>query len=163
MPVGGIKMHVLLATPTTGGILKASYAHTLFRASMAVRDSGGRVEFVTVDSSDVATARNFFANLLLRRPDITHLLMIDSNMSVSGDVILRLLRSDKPVFGTVYAKPHMDLEAFAQSARNSELAPADLAALVLEYNVQLKPGVLQVVDGMCRVERLALGCAAIRR
>ncbi len=156
-------MHVLLATPTAGGIVKAIYAHTLFRAATAIRSSGARVEFVTVDGSDVAAARNFFANLLLRQPDMTHLLMIDSDMSFDGDVILRLLGSDKPVVGTAYAKPHMDLRAFARLARNSELAPADLAALVLEYNIQLKSGILQVVDGMCRVERLALGCAAIRR
>ncbi len=156
-------MHVLLATPTAGGIVKAIYAHTLFRAATAIRSSGARVEFVTVDGSDVAAARNFFANLLLRQPDMTHLLMIDSDMSFDGDVVLRLLGSDKSVVGTAYAKPHMDLRAFAQLARNSGLSPADLAALVLEYNIQLKSGILQVVDGMCRVERLALGCAAIRR
>jgi hypothetical protein len=156
-------MHVLIATPTVGGIVKTSYANTLFRAAVAVTSSGGRAEFVAVDDSDVAVARNFFANLLLRRPDITHLLMIDSDMSFDGDVILRLLYSNKPVIGAVYAKRHMDLQAFAQAARSSKFAPADLAALVLEYDVQLRPGVLKVVDGMCCVERLALGCAAIRR
>jgi hypothetical protein len=156
-------MHVLIATPTASGIVKAIYAHTLFRATTAVRSSGGRAEFVTVDGSDVAAARNFFANLFLRRPDMTHLLMIDSDMSFGGDVVLRLLRSNKPVVGAVYAKPHMDLRSFAQSARSSELGPADLSALVLAYDVQLQPGVTEVVDGMCRVERLALGCAAIRR
>ena len=158
-----IKMHVLLATPTVGGIVKTSYANTLFRAAVAITSNGGRAEFVAVDGSDVAAARNFFANLLLRRPDITHLLMIDSDMSFDGDAILRLLHSNKPVIGAVYARRHMDLQAFGRAARNSEFAPADLAALVLEYDVQLKAGVLKVVDGMCRVERLALGCAAIRR
>jgi hypothetical protein len=96
---------------------------------------------------------------------MTHLLMIDSDMSLGGNVVLRLLRSDKPVVGAVCPKPHMDLRSLVQSVRGSDpdLGPAHLGALVLDYDVQLQPGVVEVVDGMCRVERLALGCTAIRR
>src|SRR3954447_4639930 len=57
------------------------------------------------------------------------------------------------------------METFAQAARNRELVPDDLTALVLEYNVQPEPGTrrIKVVDGMCRVKQVALGCSAIRR
>jgi hypothetical protein len=57
------------------------------------------------------------------------------------------------------------METFAQAARNRELVPDDLTALVLEYNVQPEPGTRQVkvVDEMCRVKQVALGCSAIRR
>jgi hypothetical protein len=156
-------MHVLFATPTAGGIVKAGYAHTLFKAAIAVRNAGWRADIVTVDGSDVVVARNFFANLLLHRPEFTHLMMIDSDMHFDGNVVCRLLRSDKPVVGAAYAKRRMDLQALVQAARNSELAPADLTARVLDYNLQLEAGPVQIVDGMCRVQRLALGCAAIRR
>jgi hypothetical protein len=156
-------MKVLLATPTVSGIDKASYAHTLFGAAMAVRGSGAEVEFIAADGRDVAAAKNFFANLLLRRPDISHLVVIDSDMSFDGDVVLRLLRSGKPVVGATYPKPRMDLQAYAQAARDPELGLADLAASALQYEVQVKPGTLAVVDGFCRAERIALGCAAIRR
>jgi hypothetical protein len=156
-------MHVLFATPTAGGIVKAGYAHTLFKAAIAVRNAGWRADIVTVDGSDVVVARNFFANLLLHRLEFTHLMMIDSDMHFDGNVVCRLLRSDKPVVGAAYAKRRMDLQALVQAARNSELAPADLTAMVLDYNLQLEAGPVQIVDGMCRVQRLALGCAAIRR
>ena len=156
-------MHVLFATPTAGGIVKSCYAITLFKTVVAVRDAGGGAEFVTVDGSDISAARNYFANLLLRLPEFTHLLMIDSDMSVDGDVICRLLHCDKPVVGAAYPKRQIDLRAFAQAARNPELGLLDLTSFALEYTVWLEPGVVQVTEGMCRVERMPLGCAAIRR
>ena len=156
-------MHVLFATPTAGGIVKAGYAHTLFKAAMAVRNAGGRADLVTVDGSDVVAARNYFANLLLRRPGFTHLVMLDSDMAFDGDLVRRLLRSGKPVVGAAYAKRRMDLGALVRAARASDLPPAELAALALDYNLQLEPGAVEVVEGLCRVRRLALGCAAIRR
>ena len=158
---------MLIATPTAGGVVKALYATTLVKAVLAVRDAGWSVDFTTLDGSYVSTARNYFANLLLRQPRFTHLVMIDSDMSVEGHVICRLIRSDKPVVAAAYSQRRMDMGAFAQAARNPELALADLAALALKYNLQpeLEPGTRQVrvIDGMCRVNRIALGCAAIRR
>src|SRR3954454_15205335 len=159
-------MHVLFATPTAGGIVKVGYVHTLFKATIAVKNAGWRADIVTVDGSDIIAARNLFANLLLHRPEFTHLIMIDSDMCFDGNIVCRLLRSDKPVVGAAYAKRRMDLQALVQAARNSEfseLTPADLTAVVLDYNLQLEAGSVQVVDGMCCVQRLALGCAAIRR
>ncbi len=88
--------HVLIATPTAGGVVKALYATTLVKAVLAVKDAGWSVDLLTFDGSYVSIARNHFANVLLRQPHFTHLVMIDSDMSVEGHVICRLIRSDKP-------------------------------------------------------------------
>jgi hypothetical protein len=160
-------MHVLIATPTAGGLVKAFYATTLVKTVIALKDAGWGVDFVNVDSSYISRARNYFAHLLLSNSHFTHLIMIDSDMSFEGQVICRLLRCDKPVVAAVYSQRRMDMVAFAQAARNSELALADLTALALEYNLQpeLEAGArqLKVIDGMCRVNHVALGCAVIRR
>jgi len=153
----------MIATPTAGGIVKTCYAVTLFRALAAIRDSGWRAEFVTLDGSDVSVARNCFANFFLRQPDFTHLLMIDSDMSLDGNVVCRLLRCDKPVVGAAYSKRQMDLQALVEAARNSDLPLGDLSALALQYTVQVRPETVQVTEGMCRVERIGLGCAVVRR
>jgi hypothetical protein len=112
-------------------------------------------------------ARNYFAHLLLRRPHFTHLVMIDSDMSFEGQVICRLLRCDKPVVAAAYSQRRMDMVAFAQAARNPKLALAELTALALGYNLQpeLEAGARQmtVIDGICRVNHVAPGCAVIRR
>lgn len=159
--------HVLIATPTAGGVVKALYAATLVKVILALKNAGWSVDFVTADSGYISTTRNYFANLLLRQPQFTHLVMIDSDMSVEGHTICRLLRSGKPVVAAAYSQRRMDMGAFAQAARNPDLALADLTALALKYNLQPERESggrqLKVTDGMCRVSRVALGCAAIRR
>jgi hypothetical protein len=159
--------HVLIATPTAGGVVKGLYATTLVKAVMAIRDAGWNVDFVTFDGSYVSIARNYFAHVLLGQPHFTHLLMIDSDMSVEGHTICRLLRCDKPVVAGAYSQRRMDLDVFAQVARDPHLALTDLTALSMEYNIapEPEPGTRQIkiTDGMCRVRHVALGCAAIRR
>ena len=159
--------HVLIATPTAGGVVKTLYATTLVKTVKAVTEAGWGVDYVTVDGSYISKARNYFVNVLRSQPYFTHLVMIDSDMSVEGQLICRLIRCDKPVVATAYSQRRMDMGAFAQAARNPELAPDDLAALALEYNLQPEPEAgtrqVRVVDGMCRVTQVALGCAAIRR
>jgi len=159
--------HVLIATPTAGGIVKASYAVTLLKAAIALKDAGWGVDFVSVDSSYISKARNYFAHLIVQQPHFTHLVMIDSDMSFEGRVVSRLLLCDKPVVAAVYSQRQIDLATFAQQARNPELSLAEVTALALQYNVQpeLETGTrqLRVIDGMCRVNHVALGCAAIRR
>jgi hypothetical protein len=100
--------HVLIATPTAGGVVKSLYATTLLKTVLAVKDAGWDVDFVTVDSAYISKARNYFAYLLLCKPHFTHLVMIDSDMSFEGNVICRLLSSDKPVVAAAYSQRRMD-------------------------------------------------------
>jgi hypothetical protein len=159
--------HVLIATPTAGGVVKALYATTLVKTIIAVKEAGWGVDFVTVDGAYISRSRNYFANLLVRKPYFTHLVMIDSDMSFEGRVIDRLLRFDKPVVAAAYSQRRMNMVAFAEAARNPELALPELIALALEYNLRPEleegAGQLRVIDGMCRVQHIALGCAVIRR
>jgi hypothetical protein len=110
--------HVLIATPTAGGVVKALYATTLLKTVIAVKDAGWGVDFVTFDSAYISRARNYFAHLVLREPRFTHLVMIDSDMSFEGHVICRLLRCDKPVVAAAYSQRRMNMVAFAEAARN---------------------------------------------
>jgi hypothetical protein len=150
----------------TSGLISL-YTTTLLKAVIALKDAGWGVDFVSVDGAYISKARNWFAYHFLRHSHFTHLVMIDSDMSFEGHVICHLLRSGKAFVAAAYAQRRMNLETFAQAARNPELELAELAALAMEYNVQLKPEAgtrqLRVVDGMCQVRQIALGCAAIRR
>jgi hypothetical protein len=159
--------HVLVATPTAGGVVKSLYATSLVKVVLAVKDAGWNADFMTFDGTYVSVARNYFANTLLGQSQFTHLVMVDSDMSFDGDVICRLIRCDKPVVAAAYPQRRMDLEAFAQAARNPELTAADRFALAMKYTVQpeLEPETRQVkvVDGMCRAGRISLGCSVIQR
>ena len=159
--------HVLIATPTMGGVVKSLYATTLVKTISAIKDVGWSVDFVMLDGSYVSAARNYFANVFLGKPHFTHLVMIDSDMFFDGGVICRLLRSGKAVVAAAYSHRRIDLETFAQSARNPELALVDITALALKYTLEPQPesGTRQVrvIDGMCRVNQIGMGCCAIRR
>jgi hypothetical protein len=160
-------VHVLIATPTAGGIVKSLYATTLAKAVITMKDVGWDVDFLFVDGSYISRARNYFVHALLSEPKFTHLVMIDSDMSVEGHTICRMIRCDKPVVAAAYSQRRMDMEAFAHSVPSLEFTLTDRAALALEYNIrpQPEPGTRQVkvTDGMCRVHHVALGCSAIRR
>jgi hypothetical protein len=160
-------VHALIVTPTAGGVVKALYAATLVKTIVAIKDAGWSADFLGVDSSYISRAKNYFAHMLLNQPRFTHLIMIDSDMSVEGHTICRMIRSGKPVVGTAYSQRRMDMEAFTQAAHSPELTLADRTALALEYNIQPKTELgtrqVKVTDGMCRVNHVALGCAAIRR
>jgi hypothetical protein len=138
--------YVLIATPTTGGVVKSLRAATLVKVVLAVKDAGWNASFATVDGCYVSMARNYFANILLRESQFTHLVMIDSDMSFDGHVVCRLIRCGKPVVATAYAGRRMDLEAFAAASRNPELTAADRFALASNYTLQpaLEPGTRRV-------------------
>src|SRR4051795_6108584 len=80
-------VHALIATPTAGGLVKSLYAHTLVKTVLAMKDAGWDVDFELFDGCYVSIARNYFANLLLRKPHYTHLVMVDSDMLFESHVI----------------------------------------------------------------------------
>jgi hypothetical protein len=61
----------------------------------------------------------------------------------------------------------MDLEAYARASRNPELTAADRFAVAMKYTLQPEPELgtrqVKVIDGMCRVNRISLGCSVIQR
>jgi hypothetical protein len=159
--------HLLIATPTAGGVVKALYATTLIKVVKAIKEAGWDLDFVTVDGSYISRARNYFAHVLLSQSNLSHLVMIDSDMAVEGHVIPRLIATDKPFVAAAYSQRRMDMSSFARASRNAGLALSELTALALEYNLQPEleeeTRKIKVVDGMCRVNYVALGCSIIRR
>jgi hypothetical protein len=159
--------HVLIATPTAGGVVKSLYAATLVKVVLAVKDAGWDADFTTFDGSYVSIARNYFANTLLTQSRFTHLVMIDSDMSFDGHVVCRLIRCGKPVVAAAYSQRRMDLEAYARASRNPALTAADRGALAMNYTLQPEPEPgtrrVKVIDGVCRVNRISLGCSVIQR
>ena len=160
--------HVLIATPTAGGVVKSLYATTLVKAVLAVKDAGWSVDFVMLDGSYVSTARNYFANVLLRQPHFTHLVMIDSDMSFDGGVICRYA----PMWQARRRPPLTRSAAWIWRSLHRRRAIRSLHWPTSPHwhwrytlEPELEPGTRQVrvIDGMCRVNQVAMGCAAIQR
>jgi hypothetical protein len=159
--------HVLIATPTAGGVVKSRFATTLVGVVQAVKDAGWDATFMTLDGCYVSIARNYFANTLLNQAQFTHLAMVDSDMFFDGHVVCRLIRSGKPVVAAAYPARQMNWHTFEVASRHPELSEANRLALALNYTLEpaSEPGTRQVkvTDGMCRVNHIALGCSVIQR
>jgi hypothetical protein len=93
--------------------------------------------------------------------------MIDSDMSFEGHVVCRLIRCGKPVVAAAYPRRRMDFDAFTAASRDPKLTTADCFALAMDYTLEpaSEPGTrrVKVIDRMCRVKHIALGCSVIQR
>jgi hypothetical protein len=131
---------VFIATPTTGGTVKALYATTLAGTVGALVERGCLVETAILNAVDVGKQRDALAHAFLANPANTHLLFIDSDISAPPDLALRLLALDKPIIGAIYAR--------------KEAEPG--------FVVGIREGT-QITNGICPVDWFGFGYVAIRR
>lgn len=164
---------ILIATPLTGGSVRALYSVTLFKTLKRIHDCGGQADLITFDGSCIVSARNYFAAKLLRDNSYTHLFMIDSDMSFDGDIIEKLVSKDKHFVAGIYPQRRIDLNRFAVEAADRLTIPRSppnlprLMAVSMEYNVipTHEQSVVEydTEDGLISVESIGLGCALIKR
>ena len=154
-------MNALIATPTAGHIVTTSYVQSVVAATLVFHDLGWSYRHSMFDGNDVAYARNYFANLVLQRPELTHLLFIDSDMQVEMPVFRRMIEFDKPIVGTIYTKRGLDWEQYRKLLREG-VSDDRAKALASDFNVQLPEGQVQVVNGFCRVKAMGFGCVLIQ-
>lgn len=57
--------NILVAVPSTGGVIKAKTAETLFQLARLLTARGFAPVMINIDGSDVVTVRNAYANKLL--------------------------------------------------------------------------------------------------
>jgi hypothetical protein len=131
---------IFIATPTTGGIVKALYATTLAGTVGNLMERGCIVETAILSAVDVGKQRDALAHAFLANPANTHMLFIDSDMSAPPDLALRMLALDKPIIGAIYAKKQQE--------------PG--------FNVGIREGT-QITNGVCAVEWFGFGYVVVRR
>ncbi|MEM8699181.1 MAG: hypothetical protein AAGF44_08420 [Pseudomonadota bacterium] len=152
----------MIATPTAGEIVTTAYVGSVVAATRVFNGLGWSYVHATFDSADVVLARNYMANLVLSRPEISHLLFLDSDMAVEESVISRYISADRGVVGAIYPERSLDLARYARLSAEGA-APERARAMSLVYNVHLTPGQVRVKGGFCEVEGLGFGCVLIQR
>jgi hypothetical protein len=155
-------MKVFIATPTMGGIVRTEYASTLMTVVKMLSNLKAQWRYLNFDGADVVMARNFLANYFLQDPSCTHLLFIDNDMGVSGEVIQRFLTDDRPVLGAIYPKRTINLQKLydeASSGRSQDQA----IALAQDFNVLFDSNKVTVENGYCQVKGIGFGFVMIQR
>ncbi|MEL6477769.1 MAG: hypothetical protein AAFR17_10625 [Pseudomonadota bacterium] len=155
-------MKALIATPTAGEIVTTAYVASVVAATRVFNGLGWSYLHATFDGADVVMARNYMANLVLQRAEISHVLFLDSDMAVEEAVLSRYVAADKGVVGAIYPERHLDLARYAEVSAQGA-TPERAQAMALTYNVHLTPGQVRVKGGFCEVEGLGFGCVLIQR
>jgi hypothetical protein len=106
---------ILVAVPTTGGVMKAKTAETLFGIARVLTANGIRADLVNIDGSDVVTVRNAYANRVLRSQRWDGLLFIDSDMAFDPALVLRMVKFNAAVVAAACTTRELDLEKFHQA------------------------------------------------
>jgi hypothetical protein len=161
---------LLIAVPTMGGIMKSRTVTSLMRLGKALARNGIDYHFWNVDSSDIVTVRNRYANTLLASPQYDALLFVDSDMEFAPRAVLKMIGHGAPVVAAAYKKKEFDLEAFAKAmAKHGDLDKAisrNGAFTVLPAwegtkgkALKLRKGFLSAAGagmGLCLIHRTAL-------
>lgn len=106
---------LLIATPTTGGVIKARTAETLSNLVKVLTRMGIDTQVHILNNSDIVTARNYYANMVLDSEKWDALLFIDSDMSFRPAVILRLIKMNVLICAVACTKKVIELDKFATS------------------------------------------------
>lgn len=155
-------MRVMIATPTAGGTVMAAYAQTLAGATIALNEKGVDYRLLTVDGADVVISRNLLTHSFLSDAEATHILFIDSDMSIDIAVFRHFLTLDVPIVGAAYTERRMDLGAFAEAMKEEDNAPR-ARALASGYTVRMEPGEKNIRNGCVEATAFGFGCVLIRR
>lgn len=157
---------LLIATPTTGGIIKAKTAETLSNLVKVLTKLDIDTQVHIINNSDIVTARNIYANMVLNSDKWDALLFIDSDMSFRPAVILRLIKTNALVCGVACTKKLFELDKFANSfvAHNDvELARAESAYFNTLISWGDGPRKIQRTEGFFTAAAVGMGVCLIKR
>ena len=153
--------HILIATPTYGGLATTGYISSLlaFQVTCAEQGIGLGVRFFS--DSLVTRARNELVSLFLKHEQATHLMFIDADIAFSPDQVLRLLRFNVDVSAGAYPLKQID---WAKAERAIKAGRSDVQTAALHYVLAWEdPLAIQAKNGFARVKRIGTGFLMIRR
>jgi hypothetical protein len=122
------KLHI--ATPMYGGNCTAGYASSMLNLSRLMPYEHN---FVTNESL-VTRARNMLAHNFLST-DCTHLLFIDADVAFDPHGVVKMVESDLPLIGGLYAKKYINWGK-VHSAANRGVTPENLHSAACDYYVR---------------------------
>jgi len=105
-----LKPKIFVACPAYGQIMQAQTVSTLMaldRMLMATDMAGG---FGTLSFPDIVEVRDIFLTIWYDRINTSHLLFIDSDMAFDPQLVVDMIRMDKPLVGALCPKRKLPLE-----------------------------------------------------
>jgi hypothetical protein len=158
--------NLLIALPTVGHFMKSQTAIAVASTVKALQQSGIDCDLHNIDSAEIVTARDMFANMLLHSPKWDAMLFIDSDMGYPTRLIPKMIKNHEQVTAAACPRRLLDLDRFvsgAQSHGNLAKARADASqfTVVLDWNNNIQRPVVK--DGFCNAAAVGMAIALISK
>ena len=158
---------VLIALPTTSQTMKSSTAISVANLVKALQANGIEAFLHNIDSAEIVTARDMFANMVVYSEHLDGLIFVDSDMSFDPQVVLRMLGAGGEVVAAACTRRSLDLDRFlaaAQEHGNIQRAIAHASDFTVKLSWDDSETVsLQIRDGFCAAAAVGMACAIISR
>jgi hypothetical protein len=155
--------HVLVATPCYGGLVTQAYTQSMIALMRFAAGDGFDVSLSMLGCDSLITrSRNTLVGCFLEKPEATHLMFIDADISFPPEQVGRMLRFGVDVVGGMYPLKalHWDQAALVRAAGRQE----PIASAPLMYVGQLCEGEeLACRDGFATGVYAGCGFLMIRR
>lgn len=159
--------NILVAVPSTGGLMKAKTAETLFKIAALLTRNGITPDMVNLNGSDVVTVRNVYANTLLNSKRWDSLLFIDSDMEFDPGLIMKMVRLNAGVTAAACTTRELDLMKFHKAMLahgDIDLARAESSRFtVLKTFNNHTPTVIKKVSGFYSMAAAGMAVCLIRK
>ncbi len=157
---------VLIAIPTTSQSMLATTALSIAAVTRSLTQAGVNVGLHNIDSAEIVTARDMFANMVLHSTAWDSLLFVDSDMSFPERLVQRMIAFDEPFVAAAYPRRSLDLQILATAlGQHGDLANAlaEASSFTLKLSWSEDTGNVTIKDGFCESAAVGMGCALISR
>jgi hypothetical protein len=158
---------ILLALPTTSQSVKSATTLTIAKVVKQLLVAGIDVDLHNIDSAEIVTARDMFANMVLHSAKWDGLLFIDSDMAFDARVVSRLIERDEDVVAAACPRRSLNFDrllAGAQAHGNFRKAVAQGSDFTVKLDWEgkrLTPA--RSNGGFCSAVAVGMACALISR
>jgi hypothetical protein len=158
---------LLIALPTTSQSMKSSTALTVANLVKLLQSHDIDTYLHNIDSAEIVTARDMFANMVVYSHDLDGLIFIDSDMAFDPEIMLKMLKTGKDVVAAACTRRTLDLNTLLAAAQHHGNVPRAIAqasdfTVKLSWNDEdVTP--VEVTDGFCRAAAVGMACAYISK
>ena len=158
---------ILIALPTVGHFMKSDTAISVAKTVKALQQRGINADLHNIDSAEIVTARDMFANMLLHSNGWDAMLFVDADMGFSERLILKLIDAKAEIAAAACPRRTLDLHrliAAAQAHGNLDKARAAASDFTVAFTWdEAPPGRLQPINGFCPATTVGMAIALIKK
>jgi hypothetical protein len=170
----GRPVKLCICTPLYGGLGYATYFISLINTMNLLAKNGIECEPIFILGESLITrARNNIVAKFLNKPEATHLMFIDGDISWNPVEVLKLLKHDKDLCGGIYPMKTYKWEGLNDLEKFKERHQSDLHKNVpfpefvrqnlMKYNLNYKSASFGVQNNLVEVKHIATGFMMIKR